>query len=188
MLDRGEQTRLVTSVNFTPRGIDEIMQDPNYGTLPNYISNVTPDGDVYNDYPRAMFGSGKHYLPSNQLTPGRNSYGSGKNFIVIRYAEILLMYAEALTRDASGNSITADQAVNLVRARAGMPLLSGVTSQDVIDEKFAELAMEWGIRYFDMIRLNQFGELSYEGRTFTPEDKFLPYPQEQLDLLPLQQN
>jgi len=188
MIDRGEQTRLVTSVNFTPRGIDEIMQDPNYTTLPNYISNVTPDDDVFNNYPRAMFGSGKHYLPSNQLTSGRNSYGSGKNFIVIRYAEILLMYAESLTRGANGNGITADQAVNIVRSRVGMPSLSGVTAQDVLDEKFAELAMEWGIRYFDMIRLNEFSELSYEGRTFTENDKFLPYPQEQLDLLPLEQN
>ncbi|EDP94298.1 hypothetical protein KAOT1_04075, partial [Kordia algicida OT-1] len=28
----------------------------------------------------------------------------------------------------------------------------------------------------------------YEGRTFTEDDEYLPYPQEQLDLLPLQQN
>lgn len=184
MLDRGDQIRLVTSVNFTPRGIDEIMMDPDYSTLPSYISNVTLDGDVFNDYPRAMFGSGKHYLPSNQLTPGRNSYGSGKNFIVIRYAEILLMYAEALTRGVSGSGLTADQAVNMVRGRVNMPPLSNVTTQDVIDEKFAELAMEWGIRYFDMIRLDEYGELSYEGRTFTAQEEYLPYPQEQIDLLP----
>lgn len=186
MLDRDEQTRLVTSVNFTPRGIVELTSDPQYATLPDYISNTTLDGDIFNDYPRAMFGSGKHYLPSNQLTPGRNSYGSGKNFIVIRYAEILLMYAEALTQGASGSNMTADQAVNMVRARAGLMPLSGVTLDQVIDEKFAELAMEWGVRYFDMIRLNRYDELSYEGRTFTAEDELLPYPQEQLDLLPLE--
>lgn len=188
MIDRGDQTRLVTSVNFTPRGIDEIMTDPEYATLPSYISNVTLDGDVFNDYPRAMFGSGKHYLPSNQLTPGRNSYGSGKNFIVIRYAEILLMYAEALTRGSSGVGMTADQAVNIVRGRVDMPGLSGVTTQDVLDEKFAELSMEWGIRYFDMIRVDNYAELSYEGRTFTAQDELLPYPLAQLDLLPLEDN
>ncbi|WP_369997822.1 RagB/SusD family nutrient uptake outer membrane protein [Winogradskyella sp.] len=188
MIDRGDQTRLVTSVNFTPRGIDEIMTDPEYATLPSYISNVTLDGDVFNDYPRAMFGSGKHYLPSNQLTPGRNSYGSGKNFIVIRYAEILLMYAEALTRGSSGVGMTADQAVNMVRGRVDMPGLSGVTTQDVLDEKFAELSMEWGIRYFDMIRVDNYAELSYEGRTFTAQDELLPYPLAQLDLLPLEDN
>lgn len=188
MLDRGETTRLRTSVNFTPRGIDEIMMDPAYATLPSFVSNVTPDGDIFNNYPRAMFGSGKHYLPSVDLTPGRTSYGSGKNFLVIRYAEILLMHAEALTQGASSSAMTADQAVNMVRGRVGMPALSGVTNNQVMDEKFAELAMEWGIRYFDMIRLNKYDELSYEGRTFTADKELLPYPQAQLDLLPLQNN
>lgn len=187
MLDRDDETRLVTSVNFTPRGIEEIQADPNYATLPDYISNVTPDGDQFNNYPRAMFGSGKHYLPSVQLTPGRNSYGSGKNFTVIRYAEILLMYAEALTRGASGTSMSATEAVNMVRSRANMPALGNVDTQAVLDEKFAELAMEWGIRYFDMIRVNDYNELSYEGRTFTVDKELLPYPQAQLDLLPIEE-
>ncbi|WP_299099334.1 RagB/SusD family nutrient uptake outer membrane protein [uncultured Winogradskyella sp.] len=188
MIDRGDQTRLVTSVNFTPRGMDELMLDPNYATLPSYISNTTLDGDIFNDYPRAMFGSGKHYLPSNQLTPGRNSYGSSKNFIVIRYAEILLMHAEALTQGATSSAMTADQAVNMVRGRVGMPSLTGVTNDQVMDEKFAELGMEWGVRYFDMIRLNKYDELSYDGRTFTADKELLPYPQNQLDLLPLNNN
>ncbi len=188
MLDRGETIRLQTSVLFTPDGITQITSDPAYATLPSFVSNVTPDGDVFNNYPRAKYASGKHYLPSNQLTTGRNDYGSSKNFIVIRYPEILLMYAEALTRGASGSVMTADQAVNMVRGRVNMPLLSGVTSQQVMDEKFAELAMEWGIRYFDMIRLNEYDELSYDGRTFTANKELLPYPQAQLDLLPLESN
>lgn len=188
MLDRGETTRLTTSVLFTPDGISQIQSDPNYATLPNFVSNVTPDGDQINNYARAKFASGKHYLPSNQLTEGRNSYGSGKNFIIIRYSEILLMYAEALTRGASGTSMTADQAVNIVRARASMTPLAGVTSDQVMEEKFAELAMEWGVRYFDMIRLNKYDELSYDGRTFSADKELLPYPQAQLDLLPLVNN
>ena len=55
-----------------------------------------------------------------------------------------------------------------------------------MDEKFAELAMEWGIRYYDMIRLNNYDELSYGGRTFTQANEYLPYPQAQVDALPLQ--
>ncbi|MEO6348142.1 MAG: RagB/SusD family nutrient uptake outer membrane protein [Aquaticitalea sp.] len=184
MLNRGEMTRLQTSVLFTNRGIDEIKSDPAYATLPAWISNTTPDGDIINNYSRARFASGKHYLPSNQLTAGRTEYGAGKNMIVIRYAEILLMYAEALTRSASGNGMSADQAVNLVRARSNMAPLSGVTSQQVLDEKFAELSMEWGIRYYDMIRLNKYDELSYDGRTFSADKELLPYPQAQVDNLP----
>ena len=185
MLDRGETTRLLTSVLFTPDGIAEIQQTPGYETLPDFVSNTTPDGDVINNNVRALFSSGKHYLPSNQLIPGRTDYGSNKNYIMIRYAEILLMYAEALTRGATGVGLTADQAVNLVRARADMPPLSGVTTQDVLDEKFAELAMEWGVRFYDMIRVDNYQELSYQGRSFNADMELLPYPQQQIDELPV---
>lgn len=184
MLERNETTRLQTSVLFTNRGIQQ-LRDAGYTDLPAFVNNTTPSGDVINDYARAIFASGKHYLPSIQLTDQRNAYGAGKNMIVIRYAEILLMYAEALTRGASGTAMTAEQAVNMVRERGDMPPLSGVTTEDVLDEKFAELAMEWGIRFYDMIRVGNYSELSYDGRTFSAEDEYLPYPQAQVDALPL---
>ncbi|WP_233379082.1 RagB/SusD family nutrient uptake outer membrane protein [Maribellus sp. CM-23] len=184
MLDRGEKIRLQTSVLFTPRGIAEIKSDPNYSNLPAWISNETPSGDIVLDYPRAMFASGKHYLPSDQLIEGRTVYGSNNNFRCIRYAEVLLMYAEALTQGATHTGMTADEAVNAVRNRAGLTSINGVTNEQVMDEKFAELAMEWGIRYYDMIRLGKFDELSYEGRIFTADKAFLPYPQNQVDILP----
>ncbi|MCG2460101.1 RagB/SusD family nutrient uptake outer membrane protein [Flavobacteriaceae bacterium F89] len=187
MLDRGETVRLETSVLFTDRGISEIQTDPNYASLPGFVSNTTRDGDVINDYARALFASGKHYLPSNQLIPGRTAYGSNKNYNVIRYGEILLMYAEALAQGASGSGMTASQAVNLVRTRANMPPLASVTLDQIIDEKYAELSMEWGKRYFDMIRLERYGELSYDGRTFSADKDYLPYPQAQVDQFPVLQ-
>jgi hypothetical protein len=178
-------------VLFTNEGINLIKADPNYATLPAWISNTTKDGDVIgktdgNPNPRAKFSSGKHYLPSNQLTPGRTDYGTNKNFICIRYAEILLMHAEALTQGASSTTMTADQAVNTVRSRAGFTTpLSGVTLDDVLNEKFAEFAMEWGIRFYDLVRHNKTAELNYEGRTYSEaEDRYVPYPLGQLDLLP----
>lgn len=184
MLDRGEQLRLETNVIFTPDGIASIQSDPNYATLPAWISNVSPDGDTFNDHPRYDFLSGKHYLPSTQLTPGRTTYGENKNFTCIRYSEVLLMHAEALVNGASGSAISADEAVNLVRNRAGLSDLSGVTLDDVLDEKFAEFAMEWGIRFYDLVRHNRTGELNYEGRTYDPAtDRFIPYPLAQQDIL-----
>jgi len=184
MLDRGETTRLETTVIFTNRGINELKKDPKYGTIPSWITNTTRSGDVINDFARELFVSGKHYLPSSELTPGRVDYGTNKNFTCIRYAEILLMYAEALTQGASGTAGTADQAVNAVRTRAGLTTVSGVTNAQVMDEKFAELGMEWGTRFYDMVRLGKTDELSYEGRTFTMDKAFLPYPQAQVDILP----
>ena len=189
MLDRGETERLETTVIFTNEGIEQIKADPEYASLPAWISNATRDGDVFgrtdgSPNPRAIFYSGKHYLPSNQLTPGRTTYGTNKNFIVIRYAEILLMHAEALTSGASSSVMSADAAVNEVRARAGLGEISGVTLDHVLDEKFAEFGMEWGIRFYDLVRHGRTDELNYEGRSYVEgEDRFLPYPLDQLDLL-----
>jgi hypothetical protein len=185
MLSRNETIRLETSVLFTNRGIEAIKSDPAYATIPSWITNTTRDGDVINDYARALFASGKHYLPSNQLTPGRKDYGTNKNLTCIRYAEVLLMHAEAITQGATGTGMTADQAVNEVRLRAGLNSLSGVTNAQVMNEKFAELAMEWGTRYYDMIRLENYNELNYDGRAFSEDKKFLPYPQTQVDKLPI---
>lgn len=181
MLNRNEQKRLVTNVLFTPDGITKIKEDPNFSTLPSWVSSVTPDNDQINNSARALFFSGKHYLPSNQLLPGRLSYGSNKNYIITRYAEILLMYAEAVSRGANPSAGTALSAVNKVRERAQIGLLTSVTSDQVMDEKYAELGMEWGVRYFDMVRLGNTAALSYDGRNFTMNKQFLPYPLAQLE-------
>jgi len=187
MLDRGESIRLETSVLFTDRGIAALKEYGGYSDadLPAFVNNTTRSGDRINDYARAYFASGKHYLPSEQLIPGRTSYGSNKNFTCIRYAEILLMHAEALANGANSSSLSAVEAVNEVRARANMPTLSSVTLDEVLDEKMAELGMEWGTRYYDMVRYGRYDELSYDGRSFTEAQIFLPYPQNQVDQLPV---
>ncbi len=185
MLDRGEQTRIETSVLFTPEGIAEIQSDPSYATLPAFVTNSSQDGDVFNDHPRYNFLSGKHYTPSTQLTPGRTTYGENNNFTCIRYAEILLIHAEALVNGASSNVISSDDAVNQVRSRAGLADLSAVTLDNVLDEKYAELAMEWGNRFYDLVRHDRSDELNHEGRTYNAStDRFLPYPLEQQNILP----
>lgn len=187
MLDREENVRLETSVFFSQKGIDSLIASTSYTpeTLPGFVSPETRDGDTNTSDVRSIFSSGKHYLPTNQLIPGRTDYGSNKNYIVFRYAETLLMYAEALLQGASGSGISADQAVNLVRARAGLTPLSGVTLDQVVDEKYAELAMEWGKRFLDMVRLERYDELSYGGRNFTPDKAFVTYHQDQIDEFPI---
>lgn len=185
MLDRGEQKRLQTTVLFTPAGIAQIESDPNYDPLPAWVTNVTPDGDVFNNHVRYNFLSGKHYLPSTQLTPGRTTYGTNKNFICIRYAEVLLMHAEALVSGATSSVKSAAEAVSDVRIRAGLGSVGSVTLDDVLDEKYAEFGMEWGIRFHDLVRHNRTTELNYEGRAFSIDaHRFLPYPLAQQGILP----
>ena len=182
MLDRGETVRLETTVHWSPAGMTEIENE--WGTLPAWITNTNREGDVFIDNPRKKWGAGKYIQPSTELIEGRTSPGSNKNFIIIRYAEILLMHAEALTRGASSSSMSAVDAVNLVRARAGMSNLPNVTTEEVLNEKFAELATEWSIRFYDMVRTKNTAALSYEGRTFTLDKAYYPIPAPQVAELP----
>jgi hypothetical protein len=188
MLDRGEETRLIGSVNFTPDGIASLESDPQYSPLPDFVTNVSPDGDIFNNHPRYNFQSAKHYMPSNQYTPGRTTFGDNNNFRVIRYAEVLLMHAEALVSGASSSVMSAEEAVNMVRERAGMPALTSVDLDAVLDEKYAELAMEWGHRFYDLVRHDRIEELDHEINgeqvTYQRNERYLPYPLLQLDLLP----
>lgn len=185
MLDRNERLRLPVTVLFTPAGIAEIQSDPDYANLPDWVTNRTRDNDVFHNHPRYLFLSGKHYLPTVQLTEGRVAYGTNNNFTVIRYSEILLMHAEALVSGASSAAMSADEAVNAVRNRAGLGNLSGVTIDQVLDEKFAEFGMEWGIRFYDVVRHERTSELNYGGRNFDmATHRFLPYPLEQQNIIP----
>jgi hypothetical protein len=87
----------------------------------------------------------------------------GKDMIIIRYADILLLYAEALNEN--GKTSEAHQYVNIVRARANMNDLEvtagGQLSQadfreQIKHERLVELCGEY-IRYFDLKRWREYG-------------------------------
>lgn len=83
--------------------------------------------------------------------------GGGYNLIFLRYAEILLTYAEA-ENEVNGPSDAVYNAVNSVRNRAGQPNLpTGLKKEDMREkirhERRVELAFE-GKRFFDIIRWN----------------------------------
>ena len=84
------------------------------------------------------------------LTDKADRGNGGIDMILMRYADILLMYAEA--KVALGQSdASVVTALNLVRVRAGMPALAAVTEADVRYERRVELAFE-GLRLFDIRR------------------------------------
>jgi len=100
-----------------------------------------------------------------------NTYGFRfNNFIITRYADVLLMYAEACamtTDDGSGL-----QALQEVQTRAGAPVSATLTLEDVKRERNFELWME-GSRWIDMKRWNEFGKLANRGKNIpTLRDKF----------------
>jgi len=83
---------------------------------------------------------------------------TNKALDIIRYPMVLLDYAEASTMAAGSPSSDAYNAVNMVRHRAGLPDLtaglSGTAFRDsVVFERAYEFAGEFGVRWFDIVRL-----------------------------------
>ncbi|WP_289054828.1 RagB/SusD family nutrient uptake outer membrane protein [Carboxylicivirga marina] len=95
-------------------------------------------------------------------------------WVLFRYAETLLNYAEAMNEaygpdDAQGLSMTATDAVNLVRGRAGMPLFNAGMSKDAFrsklqNERRVELAFE-DHRFWDVRRWKTGSETNIKGMT-----------------------
>jgi hypothetical protein len=82
-----------------------------------------------------------------------NGGTSSNDFPVFRYADVLLMKAEALARQ--GNTSGAAPLVSQVRSRAGLAALTSVTLEEIYDERGRELCWE-GHRRQDMIRFGTF--------------------------------
>ncbi|WP_028910067.1 RagB/SusD family nutrient uptake outer membrane protein [Prevotella sp. AGR2160] len=102
----------------------------------------------------------------------RNAYDDGKlqsnDIVLFRYADVLLMRAEALLRN--GDVTKSTVYMNLIRERAGMPDLSTASLPNILRERLMELQWE-GWRRNDLIRFGRFCS-AYDLRTpLTDEEK-----------------
>jgi hypothetical protein len=129
---------------------------------------------------------GDYYLPGST----DQDWDSGINFRVIRYADVLLMQAEALNE--AGNTAGAYPLVNRVRARANLPALAAGLSQAamrdaILRERMFEFGLE-GQRLWDLMRHNQINASLVardpEFSTFAPGRELLPIPQTEINLNP----
>lgn len=80
------------------------------------------------------------------------------NWPQIRYADVLLVYAEAQNRADGSPNAQAYEALNSIRRRAQIPVLSGLSQtafeEAVWRERWHELCYE-GVTWFDMVRLRK---------------------------------
>tara|TARA_R100000935_G_C2818514_1_gene158521 strand:+ start:17 stop:994 length:978 start_codon:yes stop_codon:yes gene_type:complete len=121
----------------------------------------------------------KAYVSRTQESFNGGDWESNKNVRILRYAEVLLMNAEAAI-NVGGDAKTP---LNLVRNRAGLESLETVTIIDVWKERRAELAFEHD-RYFDLVRQGRAGEvLRAHGKNFVDgKHELFPIPQAQIEL------
>lgn len=80
-----------------------------------------------------------------------------KNIVYLRYADVLLGYSEAANESGTGDPYIG---INLVRERAGLPALSGLTQDQlrdaIVEERVLEFAMECEV-YPELKRKSTFG-------------------------------
>ena len=125
-------------------------------------------------------------------------WAAGLNVPAVRYADVLLIHAEAIMMLNGGGPTNrtvgvpaAAQSLNLVRNRAGLPSIASPNFNDLMYERRMELAFEGGDRHTDLIRWGLaeqvYNALPAEGgykpkRTFIPSThRLMPILQTEID-------
>ncbi|TCZ72973.1 RagB/SusD family nutrient uptake outer membrane protein [Flaviaesturariibacter aridisoli] len=132
---------------------------------------TSPTAWDYQGYFQRKYGS---FQSQTGAPVGELNYGT--NWRLIRYADVLLMAAEANLN--GGSAPKALTYINLVRQRSGtnLPALGTVTMNDIMTERFLELAFE-GHRFQDLVRWGkasqELGPLGF----VTGKHEHLPIPQ-----------
>lgn len=143
-----------------------------YGTtVPNLTSALYWNKKVYNSYER--------YQQAGLGTPNNEAQNTWVNQRVLRYADVLLMAAEAANEvGGASNQNDAKEWVNMVRNRAGLADTTFVDQANmravIKKERRMEFAMEFE-RFFDLVRWGDagsvLGSLGYQNK-----HRFYPIP------------
>jgi starch-binding outer membrane protein, SusD/RagB family len=130
----------------------------------------------------------KYFDPTTLTRPN----DSGINVPILRYADVLLMQAEALN-ELTGPTPAAYAPLNAVRRRArttpdALPDLAGLSQvafrQAVYDERRLEFMLEHQ-RWFDLLRTDRaLSVMAAAGSPIRPHHRLLPIPQRERDINP----
>ncbi|MDO6736705.1 RagB/SusD family nutrient uptake outer membrane protein [Wenyingzhuangia sp. 2_MG-2023] len=136
--EEGDARKKVTILSFG----DEFQY---FGETKRYQSENSLSGFQFNKY---MYEFGLPDPIGTYVNTNGDIPSTTYNIPLMRYAEVLLMKAEALI--ASGQN--GDAPLNLVRARAGLAAKTNATMDDLKHERRVELAGEFANRHFDLVR------------------------------------
>jgi starch-binding outer membrane protein, SusD/RagB family len=144
-----------------------------------------PDAHDYEGFIRRKYGTFNTHTTGSNATDNYRS-----NFVLLRYADVLLMAAEANAK--SSDEANARLFVNQVRARQGTGLAPiNSTGQalitDIYHERRVELAFE-GHRYTDLVRWG-LADQELSGLGFVAgKHELFPIPQIEVDASGMAQN
>ncbi|MCP9236206.1 RagB/SusD family nutrient uptake outer membrane protein [Lewinella sp. JB7] len=174
--------------------------DPRYhATLLSYEPDEGYTTAYGQDWFERGYGENDYFIKKyTNAATGSDAFSAGFDYHIIRYADVLLMYAESLAK--TGDIATAAAYVQQVRDRANLPdreaEFAAYSPEQFMDqlehERIMELAIE-GKRWYDLKRwdylqgakLEELKSHDFEFNTFTPgEDEYLPIPQTEIDRNP----
>jgi hypothetical protein len=177
-------------------GTDVFGQDFAGGTGGTGSVLISPD--LFNSYenngPRRDYTAAEYessledsviYRVNKYREPPTNPQNSEDNIIVLRYADVLLMLAEALNEVNNGPISEAYNAADKVRVRAGLDRLERNLSYEsfktkLLEERRKEFAFE-NKRWFDLKRLDKAVEI-LSNKGYAIEEHHLLYPLPRLEV------
>nr|WP_295924163.1 RagB/SusD family nutrient uptake outer membrane protein [uncultured Dyadobacter sp.] len=123
----------------------------------------------------------KYYDPASFARNNNNN-----NYPILRFADVLLIYAEALN-EAGGPSEQAYESINKIRRRAKLAeLKTGLTQQQFRDAVLQERSWEFCFeskRFFDLIRTKTLiPVMKAAGKNPLPRNLLYPIPQREIDV------
>jgi len=161
--------------------------DPRKDATIIFRGETTPEGDAIPPTGDNPMYNQKSYVPFSTYV--ECSEGCEQNIRVIRYAEVLLMNAEAANE--LSNPAQALISLNTVRARArggNNAVLPDITTTDqatlrtaIWHERRVEMAMEFD-RFFDLVRTGQAPAVLGPKGFVTGKNEVWPIPQNEIDL------
>lgn len=151
-IEAGDEVRLKWTI--IKHGASEIAGEDNFAQLVDKQGNQNGDGTYCVDPAKHKSArlNRKFYMPLATRPANYNQPKVPLNHIVLRYADVLLMYAEACNE--TNDDTNAQKALNEVRNRVGLPNVT-LTGNDlrkaIRAERRLELALE-GHRLYDIRR------------------------------------
>ena len=148
-------TKLDTKSDGTTMTKEEKLMEPKRGL------DLVKRPDLYANYGWYWV----KFIPYKSDLNNNSTVQTQENKTVMRYAEVLLLYAEACAQTGDNDGL---QYLNQVATRAGAPTYSALTMDNVKKEKWFELAWE-GTRFVDLVRWGDAAkELAFRGKEKTP--------------------
>jgi len=189
-------SELTNGGDIDPRAYETIIWDypgaehfgqPFTSKYSREIQSANDDGATY-------VRSAKYVNPNGGGdVPAFNTFAVNKK--IIRFADVLLMYAEAENEANNGPTSNAYTAVNRVRARVDMPDFAPGMDQETFrqklrDERVLELTLE-DIRQLDLLRWGMLPDRITDNEDFrtgnlsyVPGREYFPIPQLEMDTNP----